>query len=104
TFFAYPTSLAVEQGLPPDDKACQLLADLQGRGIDVSIWVCGIADNTTYFACRKKDIQRLNRALQELESLGTIDSDFLSIRSELLFAKVTQGRVPDLYPTTYSRS
>lgn len=86
TFFAYPTSLAVERGLPPDNEACELLSHLQERKIDVSIWVNGIADNATYFACRKEDIQRLHDALQELENAGMIEKDFCSKRSERLFA------------------
>ncbi len=45
TFFAYPTSLADEQGLPPDVDAKGLLADLQRRGLQVGIWTNGIAEN-----------------------------------------------------------
>ena len=41
TFFAYPTSLAVEKGLPPDADACRLLCDLQAREIDVAIGSTG---------------------------------------------------------------
>ncbi len=91
TFFAYPTSLAVEHGLPPDDDVCKLLAEIQRRGIDASIWVNGIADDTTYFACRKDDIERLRDALEELEDLGEIEMDFLRMRSDRLFAQVAEG-------------
>jgi aspartokinase len=91
TFFAYPTSLADERGLPPDDDACTLLARLQRHGIDVAIWVNGIADDTTYFACRKEDIQRLHETLQELEASGVIEADFLTRRSECLFATLAEG-------------
>jgi len=91
TFFAYPTSLAVERGLPPDDEACRLLAGLQQRGIDVSVWVNGIADDTTYFACRKEDVQRLNDVLDELEASRTIEKDFLRRRSDRLFAQLMKG-------------
>lgn len=91
TFFAYPTSLAVERGLPPDNEACELLSHLQKREIDVAIWVNGIAENTTYFACRKEDIQRLHDALQELENTGMIEKDFCSNRSERLFATDAEG-------------
>jgi hypothetical protein len=55
TFFAYPTILADDRGLPPDDEARELLAHLQNRGLEVAIWVNGIANDTTYFACRMKD-------------------------------------------------
>ena len=88
TFFAYPTSLAVERGLPPDHDACELIAHIQNREIDVAIWVNGIAEDTTYFACRKEDIQRLHDVLQELEGTGMIEKDFCSKRSVRLFAKL----------------
>jgi hypothetical protein len=86
TFFAYPTSLASEQGLPPDNAACQMLAHLQDLGIDVAIWVDGIAEDTTYFACRREDIQRVNNAVQELETAGLLEKDFCATRSKRLFA------------------
>lgn len=85
TFFAYPTTLAVANGLPPDDDACKLLGEIQARGIDVAIWGNGIADNTTYFACKKDDIQRLNDALKELETSESFGEKFCSNRSEKLF-------------------
>jgi hypothetical protein len=91
TFFAYPTSLAVEHGLPPDEDACRLLGDLQRRGIDVSIWSNAIADDTTYFACRKEDIQRLHDALLELENQGAFEKDFCNKRTELLFSILERG-------------
>ena len=91
TFFAYPTSLAVERGLPPDNEACKLLANLQDRQINIAIWVNGIAEDTTYFACRKEDIERLHDALQELEASGTIEKDFCGKRSERLFAKLAEN-------------
>jgi len=91
TFFAYPTSLAVERGLPPDTEACELLALIQNRKIDVAIWKNAIADDTTYFACRQEDIQRLRDAIQELEDSGLIENDFCSKRSERLFAALANG-------------
>ena len=91
TFFAYPTSLADDRGLPPDTGACKLLSHVQSCGIDVAIWVSAIAENTTYFACRKEDIQRLNDVLIELESSGTIEKNFCGIRSERLFARLAKG-------------
>lgn len=86
TFFAYPTSLAVEHGLPPDADACEFLALLQNCGIDVAIWINGIADDTTYFACRKEDIQRLHDTIQEFEDSGLIVKGFCNDRTERLFA------------------
>ncbi len=86
TFFAYPTSLADEYGLPPDDDACSLLARLQESGIEVAIWINGISEDTTYFACRKDDIQRLHKLLQEFEDSGVIERAFCQQRTERLFA------------------
>ena len=86
TFFAYPTSMADERGLPPDDEACNFLARLQECGINVAIWVSGIAEDTTCFACRKEDIQRLNDVIRELENSGEIKRRFCTERSERLFA------------------
>ncbi|MCU0720515.1 MAG: hypothetical protein MUC83_12475 [Pirellula sp.] len=91
TFFAYPTALANDRGLPPDDEACKLLAQLQQYGIDVAIWVNGIAHDTTYFACRKEDMYRLNDALHELETRGIIDKDFCLVRTERLFSQAAKG-------------
>jgi len=90
TFFAYPTTLAVDHGLPPDDDACRLLAEVQARGIDVAIWVNGIADNTTYFACKRADIDRLNDLVTELEGT-TFGKNFCGERSEALFARLDHG-------------
>jgi len=91
TFFAYPTTLADDRGLPPDGEACHLLTQLQRRGIDVAVWINGIASDTTYFACRKEDMHRLHDALQQLETQGMIEKDFCLARSERLFAKNAKG-------------
>jgi len=91
TFFAYPTILADDRGLPPDDEVCQLLTHLQGLGIPVAVWINGIANDTTYFACRKEDMHALHDALQQLESQGIIHKDFCLARSEQLFAQLAKG-------------
>jgi hypothetical protein len=86
TFFAYPTSLADENGLPPDKEACRLLACLQARGIDVALWINGIVADTTYFACRKEDLQRLQNAIRELEDSGDIEKGFCTAGAKRLWA------------------
>jgi hypothetical protein len=91
TFFAYPTTLADDRGLPPDDEACELLTQLQSRGIDVAVWINAIANDTTYFACREEDMHRLHDAMQQLEAQGIIEKDFCRARSESLFALVAKG-------------
>ncbi|PHS03236.1 MAG: hypothetical protein COA78_18685 [Blastopirellula sp.] len=90
TFFAYPTTLAVANGLPPDEDACQFLGEVQKRGIDVTIWSTSPAENTTYFACRKDDIQRLFQVLQELEKPDFFGENFCYERTEELFRKANQ--------------
>ena len=91
TLFAYPTSLANDQGLPPDEEACQLLGHLRKRGIAVGVWASDFGNDTTYFVCRKEDIYRLNDVLQQLEKEGVIDKDFCVTRSELLFSQVSKA-------------
>lgn len=93
TFFAFPTSLADERGLPPDDDAKRLLAELQSRGLQVGIWANAIAENTTYFACPKEGIQRLHAALAELVEVGAFTKDFCAERSEHLFSLLPQHDV-----------
>ncbi len=88
---AYPTALADAQGLPPDKSVCELLSCLQNRGIEVAIWSSTPVPDTTYFACRIEDRQRLNDSLRELQLSGTIEPDFCRIRSELLFAMPEKG-------------
>lgn len=95
TFFAYPTSLADEHGLPPDAAACDLVAQLQRRGIDVAIWASGIAEDTTYFACRQDQIHRLYEALQELGTSGVIEKGFCGKRTERLFAMGVDQELDD---------
>ncbi len=87
TFFAYPTSLAVDHGFPPDDDACRFLAAIQAHGIEVAVWIYG-SNNTTYFACKRNDIQRLRKAVEELETVDSFGESFCAIRSEELFAQL----------------
>ena len=86
TIFAYPTRIAVSQNLPPDAEATCLLAELQSRGIPMAVWVNGLENGTTYFACRHVDRLRVDRVIRELESRGIMGHDFLSQRSDYHFA------------------
>ena len=64
--------------------------------MDVAIWVNGIAEDTTYFACRKEDIQRLHDTLQDLEASGVIEKDFCGNCSARLFATLAEGTEPSV--------
>lgn len=86
TIFAFPTSLADEHGLPPDDDVKRLFAELRSRGIQVGTWANAIVENTTYFACPKEDIQLVKNAVAELEEQGAFEEGFLARRSEHLFS------------------
>lgn len=89
TFFAYPRSVADECGLPPDDDANRLLAELMQRGIRVGVWRDAVPEHTSYFACPKEDIQLLDEALAELEQCGLLKPNFCTEHSERLFASGT---------------
>ena len=91
TFFAYPQSLAMPNGLPPDAEVCELLGEIQSRGIDVAIWESGISENTTHFACRYEDRHRLQEIFNGLESDHRFSENSLNDRCEALFAKAGRG-------------
>jgi hypothetical protein len=86
TFFAFPSYLADNHGLPPDEDAKRLLIELRTRGIQVGIWENGIAKDTTYFACPKEEIERLHNALSELEANGSFEEGFCTRRTDYLFS------------------
>ena len=86
TFFAFPSRLADEFGLPPDDSAIEFLATLQAKGLRVGIWANAIGNDTSYFVCPIEDRQRLNDAIAELENNGTIEIGFCLKRTERLFS------------------
>ena len=91
TFFAYPISFAEDRDLPPDEDACHLLAMLQKRGIRVAVWVSSISEDTTFFACRMEDRQKLDAALNEIDVRGINGKDFCISKSEKLFASIVKG-------------
>ena len=80
-----------ELALRSRSASIELLAHIQQRGIDVAIWVSQIVENTTYFACRFGDRQKVDDVLNELQSSGTIDVNFCSTRSERLFARYVES-------------
>lgn len=88
TFFAYPTSLAGAFGLPDDDEACRLLAEVQGHGIEVAVWVSEIVFNTTFFVCRSEAVTDLQKVMRQLEVPEYFGDRFCEMRSEALFAKL----------------
>ena len=91
TFFAFPGSLADPEGLPRDDDASRLYAELQKRGIDVGVWTNSQINDTSYFACPKEHIDRLHIALQELAERGEFEQGFCEKRSEYLFSLVAKS-------------
>ncbi len=99
TFFAYPTSLATDRDLPPDEDACHLLAKIQKRGIRVAVWVSRISENTTFFACRMEDIQRVKDALTEIDVGEQRATDFFINRSKELFATIKDRPNPRIIST-----
>ena len=86
TFFACPTALATADGLPPDEDARKLLAEVLYRGIEVAVWESNVVNNTTYFACKQSDIKRLTELVVELEAT-ILGRNFCAQRSEELFAR-----------------
>lgn len=91
TFFAYPTSLANPDGLPPDDDAVRFLGDIQKSGIEVALWKSPFGDNTTWFACKSKDIEKLKALTADMQTESAYGEDFLFKRSEQLFARTISG-------------
>ena len=91
TFFAYPKSLALPNGLPPDAEVCELFGEIQSRGINVAIWVSGISENTIHFACRYEDRHRLQEIINDLESAPRFRENSLAERCEAMFAKADCG-------------
>lgn len=69
TFFAYPTAVAGDHGLPPHADAIRLLAIAQSVGIEVTVWAPGFGPPpTSCFACKPESMRRLNALMELLES------------------------------------
>lgn len=86
TFFAFPSRLADDMGIPIDDAARRLLQELLRRGIRVGTWRNSPVKDTCYFACPKEEIERVNHAVNELEELGVFEKGFCTSRTEYLFS------------------
>ena len=59
---------------------------IQRHGIDVAVWVNGVAEETNYFAVRQQDVHRLGKVMAELETAERFGVKFSSRRTEELFA------------------
>lgn len=86
SFLSYPTSLADEFGLPPDDHAIRLLQILVDDGISAGIWTNSPVNGVTFFACPSEESQELFATVQRLEEQGIIVPDFLRIRTNFLMS------------------
>ena len=65
------------------------------RGLDVAVWVNGLADDTSYFACRRDDRQKLDDLLDGLQAAGIIERGFLESRTHQLFCRLDSGAEDD---------
>lgn len=86
SFFTYPTSLADEFDLPPDDHAIRLLQMLVDNGISAGIWTNSPVNGVMFFACLPDDVCKLFATLQRLEEQGVIVPDFLGIKTRFLMS------------------
>lgn len=93
TFFAFPRSLANENGWPRDDAVGHLLAAVQNRGVPAGVWVSSVTPGTIYYACPYECRAALDEALLSLAAQYRWEAGFLSRWSDRLFAVAT--RDPD---------
>ena len=91
TFFAFPRSLADQDGLPRDPDARSLLAAVRDLGIPAAAWVHAATPGTVYYACPYEFRDALDEALLTLATRGRWESGFLSQLSERLFALAPQS-------------
>ena len=94
TFFAFPRSLANEDGLPRDTDAQRLLAAVQDLGVPAAVWVSSVTPGTVYYACPHECRAALDDAPMSLAAQGRWEPGFLSKWSERLFAVATQSPEP----------
>jgi hypothetical protein len=94
TFFAFPRSLADQDGLPRDPDARSLLAAIRDLGVPASAWVNAATPGTIYYACPYESRDALDDALLTLAAKGRWGAGSLSQLSERLFALAAQSPEP----------
>jgi hypothetical protein len=92
SFFAFPTCMADEDGLPPDDDARAFLAMLQSAGIHVGVWANTPSQNgLSLFVCPKDDIELFHRVTEHLQFAGASATAFCIQRSQDLIERGKQS-------------
>lgn len=84
TFFAFPTSMVNEHGVPSDIDAQRYIA----AGVPVGIWRNTPVDGTAYAAVTRETIPQLHLAI---ESLTQFHDSFAAELSERLFHESSAG-------------
>ena len=85
TFFAFPTAIADELGLPPNPTARRVLA-LVSQRLPIALWRHPNEPSVTYFASRSEDRILLHEVLDELVATGVMDDRYLERLANELFA------------------
>ncbi|MFN4907145.1 MAG: hypothetical protein ACOVQH_10105 [Burkholderiaceae bacterium] len=99
TFFAFPRSLADQDGLPRNPDARSLLAAIRDLGIPASAWVNAISPSTNFYACPYESRDALADALLTLAAQGRWGVGSLSQLSEQLFALADQSPIQPIQGT-----
>jgi len=94
TFFAFPRSLADQDGLPRDPDARGLLAAVRDLGVPVAVWANAATPSTVYYACPYESRDALDDALVTLAAQGRWESGSVSQLSERLFEVAAQSPEP----------
>lgn len=94
TFFAFPRSLADQDGLPRDPDARGLLGAVRDLGVPAAVWVNAATPSTVYYACPYESRDALDDALVTLAAQGSWESGSLSQLSERLFEVAAQSPEP----------
>ena len=94
TFFAFPRSLADQDGLPRDPDARGLLGAVRDLGVPAAVWVNAATPSTVYYACPYESRDALDDALVTLAAQGSWESGSISQLSERLFEVAAQSPEP----------